>query len=73
MENVADSRDHMSNNEVLEKMETKKKIMFNLRKRQLKILGYIMKKAGLEKLIHTGKIEGRSDRKMIHNILSEIN
>lgn len=42
-------------------METKRTLILNIRKRQLKILGHIMRKEGLENLILTGHTEGKRD------------
>ncbi len=62
----------MSNDKVLEKMETKRKLILNIKKRQVKFLGHIMRKEGLENLILTGQIEGKRERKTMHNLLSKI-
>ncbi len=43
-------------------MQTKRRLILNIRKRQLKFLGHIMRKEGLENLILTGRIEGKRDK-----------
>ena len=53
---------HVSNYEVLRRMQTRRRLMLDIRKRQLKFLGHIMRKEGLENLILTGLIEGGRDR-----------
>ncbi|MGX9987587.1 reverse transcriptase domain-containing protein [Soonwooa purpurea] len=53
---------HVSNYEVLRRMQTKRRLMLDIRKRQLKFLGHVMRKEGLENLILTGRIEGGRDR-----------
>lgn len=45
--------ERVRNNEVSEKLQTRKRLTLNNRKRQLKFLGYIMRKGGLENLILT--------------------
>lgn len=50
----------MSND--LEKMETKKTLILNIRKRELNFLGHIIRKVGLENLILTGQIGSKRDR-----------
>lgn len=51
--------EYESNGEVLEKIEAKWKSILNNRGRQLKFLGLITSKEGLENLIFTMYIEGR--------------
>ena len=53
---------HVSNYEGLRRMQTRRKLKLDIRKRQLKFLGHIMRKEGLENLILTGRIEGGRDR-----------
>ena len=53
---------HVSNYEVLRRMQTKRRLMLDIRKRQLKFLGHIMRKKGLKNLILTGRIEEGRDR-----------
>lgn len=50
----------VSNFEVLAKMETKWKAIYNIEKGQLTFFEYITRKEGLGNLIHTGRIEGKS-------------
>lgn len=54
---------HVSNKEIIKKMGTRRHI-FKLRKRQLKLLGHIMKKAGLENVTHMGHERRRSKGKL---------
>lgn len=53
--------DYVSNDEVLEKIATRQTLILHIRKKLLKFLGN-MRKAGLEKLILRGHIEGKTDR-----------
>lgn len=46
--------------EDLKKMRTRKTLISEIRKRQLRLLKHIMRKDGLENVILTGGIEGRS-------------
>lgn len=39
--------EHVSNDEVLQKMESKRKLILNIKDRQLKFLGQIMRRKGL--------------------------
>ena len=55
--------EHVSNNEVLKKIETKRKLIFNTEKSQLKFLGYIIRKESLENLILTGQIDDKRYRR----------
>lgn len=48
------------------KMETKGTLTLRIRKRQLKILGYFMRKEGSKNLKLTGPIEGKSDKEKQH-------
>lgn len=54
-------REHVSNGEVLKKMVTSR-TLFKIRKRQLKFLGCITRKVGVESLRLTGHIERKSNR-----------
>lgn len=53
----------MINHEVMEKLETKSKHIFSIRKTQLKIMGHIMSKKGSECLIFTGHAYEKGDKK----------
>lgn len=53
----------MINDVVLEKTETKRTFIRNIRKTQLKILERIMRKDGVENEILTGKSESKVDRR----------
>lgn len=65
--------EHVSSDKILEKMVTRRKLILNTRKRELKYQEHIMRKKGLENLILTGQIEGKEERrKTVHNILSEL-
>lgn len=54
--------EHMNKYKVSGKMDMKRTLVFNIIKRQLKFLGYIMRKEGLGNLTHTGHIEDKRDR-----------
>ncbi|MCH9665805.1 MAG: hypothetical protein K0U41_08180 [Gammaproteobacteria bacterium] len=54
--------DHATNEEVLRRAGTKRKLINKIRKRQLQFLGHIMRKGKLENLSLTGKIEGKRSR-----------
>lgn len=53
---------HTSNEAVLQKAGRQRVLLRLIRKRQLSFLGHCLRKEGLEKLVLTGKIEGRRDR-----------
>lgn len=46
--------EHMSNEEVIMKTVTRKTLILKIRKGQVKFLGHIMRKVGLENIIFTG-------------------
>lgn len=48
-------------NDVLKKRKTKRTFTFTIRKKDLKFLGYIIKKEGLGNLILAGHTESRRD------------
>ena len=54
--------DRKTNEEVLQLAETKRSLMTTIRKRQLKFVGHINRKNGLEKTVLCGKIEGKRSR-----------
>ena len=51
--------DRVSNENVLRRANVNHKVLSNIRIRQLKFLGHLLRKEGLENLSLTGKIEGR--------------
>jgi len=51
--------DKVSNEDVLNRTQVKRKLVKDIRVRQLKFLGHIERKDGLENLAMTGKIEGK--------------
>lgn len=53
--------DHVTNQEILQRVGRKKTLMMTLR-RQLKFLGHVMRKEGMENLTLTGRIEGMRSR-----------
>ena len=55
-------KDKVSNEEVFRRAGTGRKLIFDLRMRQMKFLGHVMRKGELENLAMTGKIEGRRSR-----------
>ena len=54
--------DRKTNEEVLQLAETKRSLVTTIRKRQLKFVGHINRKNGLEKTVLCGKIEGKRSR-----------
>ena len=54
--------DHVTNEEVLKKIGTKRKLLTSVRKRLLEFLGHVMRKESLENLTLTGHIEGKKSR-----------
>jgi len=54
--------EHQSNEEVLRKAKTERSLIKTIRERQMKFMGHIMRKEGLENLTLTGRIEGRRGR-----------
>lgn len=50
---------HVINNKALEKMKTQRKLIVNVRRKQLRFLGHIMRKEGLETSTLTRHIEGK--------------
>ncbi|XP_069983736.1 uncharacterized protein [Penaeus vannamei] len=53
---------HTTNEEVLMKADTERKLMKTIKKQLLQFLGHCMRKDGMEKLAHTGKIAGKRAR-----------
>lgn len=51
----------MSNDNDLAKMETKRTCLPNIRKRQLELLGHIVRNEDIDYLILAGQVEGNSD------------
>lgn len=49
---------HVGNEENLKKMGTRKRFLFKIRKKQLKLWGLTMRKVDLENLLPTGGKEG---------------
>lgn len=54
--------EHVSSDGVLEKIQTKRLLILNIRKKQMKFLEHILGKVGLKTLILTGQFEVKSDR-----------
>ena len=54
--------EHITNEEVLRRTGSGRRLMKMIRKRQMEFLGHVMRKDGLENLMVTGKIEGRRSR-----------
>ena len=55
-------KDHVTNDEVLRRGRTERKLMNRIRAGQMSFLGHIMRKQGLENIVVTGKIEGERSR-----------
>ena len=53
---------HISNEEVLRKVEADRGLIKNIRKRPLEFLGHILRKDGMENLCLTGFIEEKRSR-----------
>merc|ERR1719244_2287 len=53
---------HVSNEEILRRVGNPVRLMDVIRNRQLRFLGHVIRKDGVEKLALTGKIEGKRDR-----------
>ena len=51
-----------TNEEVLEMVGEKRHLLMEVRKRQLKFFGHIMRREGLENIIITGMVEGKRGR-----------
>ena len=54
--------DKVSNDDVLSRANGNRKLLREIRVKQLKFLGHILRKDGFEKLVLTGKIEGTRSR-----------
>ena len=54
--------EHTTNEEVLTRANAKRSLINIIRERQLKFLGHVMRKEGLENLVLTGFIEGKRSR-----------
>jgi len=52
----------VSNEKVLQMVKKERSLLRTIRKRQLKFVGHVIRKEGLEKLILEGKIEGKRQR-----------
>ncbi len=55
-------KDKVNNEEVLKRAGTKRRLIYDLRMRQMSFLGSVMRKGDLENLALTGKVEGRRSR-----------
>ena len=55
-------KDHVTNDEVLRRGRTERKLMNRIRAGQMSFLVHIMRKHGLENIVVTGKIEGERSR-----------
>ena len=54
--------ERVTNERVLERMETGRELLRRIRSRQLNFLGHVLRRDGMESLCLTGKIEGRRAR-----------
>ena len=52
----------LSNEKVLQMVKMERSMLKTIRKRQLKFVGHVVRKNGLEKLVLEGKIEGKKTR-----------
>ena len=65
--------DRITNAEVLKRAAYKRAMMTNIRKRQSKFFGHVMRRNKMEQLLTTGKIEGvRSRGRQRHTILDSL-
>ena len=55
-------RDKVRNEEVLKRAGAGRKLILEIRTKQMRFLGHLMRKDGLENLALTGKIEGKRSR-----------
>ena len=67
----------MRNDEVLDRVDAGREIMRTIRRRQLRFLGHVLRRDGLENVSMTGKIDGRRARgrqrqKFMDGILAEL-
>ena len=53
---------HVTNEEVLKRAKTTRRLLNSIRKRQASFLGHCLRKGGLEQQVTTGKIPGKRDR-----------
>ena len=54
--------DKLTNEEVLQRAGVERKLIGEIRTRQMRFLGHVIRKDGLENLALTGKIEGKNGR-----------
>ena len=52
----------ITNEECLKRMDVKRCIIDNIRKRRATFVGHIMRRGGIENIVTTGKIEGKRSR-----------
>ena len=52
----------ISNEEVLQRADSKRKLLWTIRERQLEFLGHVMRKEVIENLVVTDKTDGKGDR-----------
>ena len=52
----------ISNEEVLRRVETGRKLCVKIRERQVRFFGHVMKRDGLENIIMTGMMKGKKSR-----------
>ena len=55
-------KDHVTNEEVLNRMSVQRQLINKIRKQQLEFFGHIMRNKQLENIVVTGKIEGTRSR-----------
>ena len=53
----------ISNEQILEIVGTESSLVMTIRKRQLRFVGHVERKGGLEKLVLEGKIKGKRQRR----------
>ena len=66
--------DQVTNEEMLRRVGTKRKIMKTIRTRQIEFLGHVTRKQGLEELMLTGRVSGERSRgrQRLTNLESQI-
>jgi hypothetical protein len=55
-------QDHVTNEEVLRRIQAKRSLLSNIRSRQARFIGHVLRREKMEHLITTGKIEGKKGR-----------
>ena len=54
--------EHITNEEVLRRMSTRRQLIFVIRTQQMSFLGHILRHKEIETIVATGKVEGKRSR-----------